>query len=198
MDEPDWAAWRMEAVACLATDPRQLPLDPSRRPAPTIAPLLRALREADVRWVLNGSAVLVAAGADIVPGDLDVVPDLEPSNLKRLADVITRLDGFPESVPEWEYGLSVEEVRRWRPHPAIEANLNHNFVTRHGMLDVVPRLTGTYEELIDTARPALLEGEEVMAAAIAPILDRLRLSRRRRDRERWELVARLQEGRGSG
>lgn len=194
MDQPDWAAWRSAAVECLADEPRELPLDPSRPPPLAIAPLVQTLRRAEVHWVLGGSVALVAAGAAFVPGDLDVVPDLDSDNLGRLAAAISTLDGFPEPSPEWEHGLSVDEVRRWRQHPASEANLNHNFVTPYGMLDVVPRLTGTYEELMEEARPTRIEGEEVMAADIAPILDRVRISRRKKDRERWAMVAHLTDG----
>jgi len=187
----DWQEWRREAVACLGDQLRDLPRDPSSGPALMADELVRELDDAGVRWILNGSMVLVAAGVEFLPGDLDVVPQLEPANLERLASVLDRLDAFPEVSPGWEYSLTPDEARRWRPHPSVEANLNHRFVTAYGILDVVPRLTGTYDDLLEGSWTVMLGGRDVTVAEPAPIVERLRLSQRRKDRDRWEAASHL-------
>jgi hypothetical protein len=40
-----------------------------------------------------------------------------------------------------------EECRRWRPSPAVEGNLDHQFVTRLGVDDIVPSVAGSYDDL---------------------------------------------------
>lgn len=189
--EADWQKWRRAAVACLGDQPRDLPRDPSSAPALMADELVRELDEAEVRWILNGSMVLVVAGVEFLPGDLDVVPQLEAANLERLASLLERLDAFPEVSPGWEHSLTPDEVRRWRPHPPVEANLNHRFVTALGILDVVPRLSGTYDDLLEGSWTVRLGGRDVTVADPAPIIERLRLSQRRKDRERWEAASRL-------
>jgi hypothetical protein len=183
---PDWAAWKRHAIACLHERPRPLPRDPITPPPLQPVGLIRALAAADVRWILNGSAALHAAGVDeVIPGDLDIVPDVSIGNLRRLGHVLERLDAVPHAVPKWEFGLTIEDVKRWRPRPACEANLNHRFVTEHGILDVVPRLTGTFEELQIRAWPGHLMGAAVLVADLEPILTRLRHSSRHKDQQRW-------------
>lgn len=189
--EPDWAEWRRAAIAYLHDVPRDLPRDPQSIPPLDPRTLVAALRAAGVRWLLDGSVVLLALGVELAPGDLDVVPDLDHGNLERLASLLYRLDAFPEPSSGWEYSLTLDEVSRWRPLPAVEGNLNHRFVTEHGILDVVPRLTGTYQQLLRRARLVQLDGEEVMAADPQAILVRLRASTRPKDRERWGAATQL-------
>ncbi len=188
---PDWAGWRRAAVACLHDQPRDLPHAAFPPPPLDVGALVRELDAAGVHWVLDGSVVLVAAGVELSPGDLDVVPDLGEENLQRLAAVLEHLDAFPECVPGWEYSLTIDEIRRWRPNPAIEANLNHRFVTERGILDIVPRLTGTYRELLVGSWKTRIEGREVVVADVRPVLERLRRSKRDKDRRRWELARHL-------
>lgn len=187
----DWQEWRRAAVACLGDRPRDPPRDTSSAPVLVADELVRELDEAGVRWILNGSMVLVVSGVDFLPGDLDVVPMLEAANLERLASVLERLNAFPEVSPGWEHSLTVDEVRRWRPHPPVEANLDHRFVTGYGILDVVPRLTSTYDELLEGSWTARIGDRDVTVADPAPIVERLRLSQRPKDQERWEAAARL-------
>lgn len=194
----DWAAWRSDAVAFLAHDVRDLPRDPLAPPDLDAGRLVRALRDAGVRWVLDGSAALVAAGVEVVdPGDLDVVPDLASDNLERLASLLARLDAFPEPAPDWEHGFTVEEVRRWRPSPAVAANLDHRFVTAHGILDIVPALTGSYDELRRSAWTGRIDGAGVLVADLKPILARMLYSTRAKDRARWGAAARVLDLGGS-
>ncbi|MEO6085507.1 MAG: hypothetical protein ABIQ18_20540 [Umezawaea sp.] len=127
--------------------------DPLARPGLQLRALLQALRDHDVEWVLSGSTVLAIYGAQVTPNDLDVVPVPDPENLRRVVNLLRDLDAVPAHVPEWPGGLSLEQCRAWRPEPPTSRQLDHLFVTRLGMVDVPPSLTGTYAQL----RPVLLD-----------------------------------------
>jgi hypothetical protein len=106
------------------------------------------LGEHDVQWILTGSFVLAACGAAIVPNDVDVTPALDPDNLRRLARSLEAIAAVPAYLPR--SGPTLADCLAWTPTPT-EANLDHLFVTSVGMVDVVPRLCGRYDELIATA-----------------------------------------------
>ncbi|CAN5756233.1 hypothetical protein BH23ACT8_BH23ACT8_20930 [soil metagenome] len=144
----DWAAWRQAAVSHLAPTARPRALAPDLRRPLDPAELARRLASSGVDWVLVGSCVLVLHGARLEPGDLDVVPDRDPANLARLARLLDSLGAVPAHVPGWEHTLTVAECRRWTPRTAAVTNLDHQFVTAHGLLDIVPLLTGAYESLV--------------------------------------------------
>jgi hypothetical protein len=112
------------------------------------------LHEFDIDWILSGSAVLVLYGADLTPNDLDVVPSLDPDNLRRLADLLVHLEAVPAYLPSWSATLSLDQCRTWTPRPPTAAQLDHLFVTRLGMVDVPPTLTGTYVELKPKGEPS--------------------------------------------
>ena len=82
------------------------------------------------------------------------------------------------------------------PLPAVEAYQDGRFLTDYGVLDVVPRLTGTHQELARTATTVRLHGIEVLAADLVPILRRLEGSGRGKDRQRFALAAHLLPGNG--
>lgn len=171
-------------------------LDPTARPRPRLLPMLRLLADHDVRWVLTGSAVLAIYGADIVPNDLDVTPSLALDNLSRLARALTEASAIPAFVPEWRADQTVEWCRRWRPEPATEQHLDHLFVTRLGMLDVPPRLCGSYDELLPLAATVEVGGVPVRVCHPREVLDRLDGRDRAKDRERAHLYAAMR-GRGA-
>lgn len=132
-----------------------------------------------MEWVLAGSVVLTAYGARLVPGDLDVVPCPASDNLARVADLLDHLGAIPSHASGWTYTLTPAECRRWRPLPAIEDNLDHQFVTSFGLLDIVPRLTGTFDELVAGASPFAPWGIEVLVAAPPLVVERMSEAKRR-------------------
>ena len=72
----------------------------------------------------------------------------------------------------------------WRPEPDDLSTLDHLFTTRHGNLDVVPELAGSYDVL--KARATLMQvfKREVYVANIDDLLATLTVPRREKDRER--------------
>ncbi|MFD0200345.1 MULTISPECIES: hypothetical protein [Saccharothrix] len=168
--------------------------DPRDRPPLRLAELLR---DRDVDWVLSGSTVLTLYGADLRPNDLDVVPDLAPDNLDRLAGLLAELGAVPAFFPDWEPGLTLEQCRAWTPRPATPANLDHLFVTRLGMLDVPPEITGTYTRLRAGATEFELAGVPVWVCDPREVLDRIPDPPRRKDHERAAAYAAVRARLGS-
>ncbi|MFJ8962312.1 hypothetical protein ACIRG5_23265 [Lentzea sp. NPDC102401] len=164
-------------------------LDPRDRPRLRVRELLEALREID--WVMSGSTVLAIYGVDLEPNDLDVVPSPDPANLRRVADLLLRLDAVPAHDPSWRNGLTVEQCRAWRPDPVTLEQLDHLFVTRLGMVDVPPTLTGTYAQLKEGASRMELAGLPVWVCDPREVLDRVPDPPRAKDLARAEAYAAL-------
>jgi hypothetical protein len=147
--------------------------DPEDRPPLRVVPLVAALAAHRVEYVLSGSVVLVAYGADLSPGDLDVVPATDPDNLHRLAAVLGALGAVPAYLPGWADGPTLAACRAWRPMPATVENLDHLFVTPLGMLDVPPTLTGTFAELRPGATRVDVAGTAVWLCDPQEVLRRI-------------------------
>jgi len=159
-------------------------IDPTARPRPRLAELVRALDWHDVRWVMSGSTVAALYGAAIEPNDLDVVPALDATNLARLAALLGQLRAVPAFLPNLRNGPTLEECRAWQPDPATEEHLDHLFVTALGMLDIPPRLTGTFAELMTGATATSIAGVEVWVCDPRTVLDRLPAKPRQKDTAR--------------
>jgi hypothetical protein len=71
------------------------PLDP--------AALFRRLHEAGVRYVVVGGFAVIAHGVQRATADLDICPDPDPTNLGRLAGLLTDLGGL--DVMQWIPGI---------------------------------------------------------------------------------------------
>jgi hypothetical protein len=143
--------------------------------------LVRVLADHGVEWVLSGSAVLVLYGADLRPNDLDVVPALDQDNLDRLARLLVGLRALPAYFPAWAEGPSLAQCLRWRPDPVTPEQIDHLFVTAHGMLDIPPSITGTYRELAEGATFVEVAGLVVRVCDPGEVLRRLDGRARRKD-----------------
>jgi hypothetical protein len=173
-------------------------LDPTLHPDLNLAPALDVLRTHRVRWVLTGSLVLAAYGARIVPGDLDITPDLHPDNVEALARVAAEVDAIPFHDPDWPRCPPLESHYEWSPIPATIDNLDHLMVTTVGMLDFVPRLCGTYRDLRPGAMSLEVGGTQVLVADPATVLERLRGRTRRKDVDRRAEIDRLERAINAG
>ncbi len=147
----------------------------------------------NVDWVMSGSVVLAVYGADVQPNDLDVVPSPDPDNLQRIADLLVELEAIPAYDPSWRNGLTEERCRSWRPEPLTLAQLDHLFVTRLGMLDVPPELTGTYAHLRTGATELELAGTPVWVCDPHEVLKRVPDPPRPKDLARADACAELRE-----
>ncbi len=165
-----------------------------RRP-PQLAPLVASLASRDVAYVVTGSVAALWYGVDLTPGDFDVAPALDQPNLLRLAAVLADLQAEPESFGHWETGddgerrwvdqeCSPEQVAAWKPSPDDLSSFDHLFHTRHGSLDVVPELTGSFELLRPRALERSVHGQRVLVAHVDDLLATLTLPRRQKDIDR--------------
>lgn len=93
--------------------------------------LMRALLEAEVRFVLVGGLAVGVHGVVRATRDLDIVPDPEPANLVRLAGLLVRLGGR-------QIGVDTEHLPHQPTDPAgLQAGGSFQIATVHGQLDVL-------------------------------------------------------------
>jgi hypothetical protein len=146
--------------------------------------LLDLLARHGIVHILGGSVAAMAYGVDLVPGDLDIVPELEAANLHRLGRLLRDLGAKPKYLPGWAAGPDREGCERWQPEPFDVAALDHRFVTRHGELDIVPIKAGRYDELRPRAVAMGAFGREVHVAHVDHLLAQLDRWNRECDRAR--------------
>lgn len=167
------------------------------RVPPDIPALLRVLQHHSVSFVLVGSVAVEACGADVgVPGDLDVVPALDRDNLQRLAAAMRQLEALSWPVTgRWEtddHGevrwieYDTDDPRRGQrlppPDPDDISTYDSLFSTIHGELDIVPRISGAYDDLHDRASPLRVHGVDgIRVMSIEDLLVHLTVPRRKKD-----------------
>jgi hypothetical protein len=155
-------------------------------------------------------------GVELEPGDLDITPALDHENLVRLASVLELIEARQNpdgKFGQWEIAADGEHrwVEReptpqdiaaraaWQPDPADPASFDHLLQSRYGAIDIVPEVSGSYEELIRRAVRLSVNGEAVWVEAIQDLLATLTVPRREKDRDRVEqlrAIERSREGRG--
>ncbi|MGH2467227.1 MAG: hypothetical protein ACRDGL_05810 [Candidatus Limnocylindrales bacterium] len=171
-----------------------------RRP-PDLPALFRVLAEHQVAYVVTGSTAALLHGVALRPGDLDIVPALDVTNLTRLAAALAAIDARPDPAGPfgaWHTGPDGErhwiereprpgerEARlTWRPDPAAPASFDEQLETSVGALDVVPEVSGRYEELVRRAEWVGAFDRDILVASIADQLATLTVARREKDRPR--------------
>jgi predicted nucleotidyltransferase len=109
-----------------------------------VFPVLRALAEAEVEFVLVGGLAAVLNGAPVHTFDIDIVHSRVPANLERLLAVLDVLEAIFRAQPE----------RRLKPALSHLSGTGHlNLLTRFGPLDVLGSIGRglTYEDLLADA-----------------------------------------------
>jgi hypothetical protein len=181
-----------------------------RRP-PDLAALFRVLAAHHVALVVTGSTAALLHGVELAPGDLDITPALDAPNLARLAAALQEIQARPDPdgpFGEWQVGPDGErrwvqreprpgerEARQaWRPDASAPASFDELFQTSLGALDVVPEISGRYDNLVRRAARVEAFGQVVLAASIADQLATLTVARREKDRPRVEALRERQRG----
>ena len=179
------------------------------RAAPNVAALLRTLNGQGVRYVVTGSAAAMLHGVPLDPGDLDITPALDRNNLVRLARVLERIAARQDPngpFGDWHLGTDGEQhwIEReptpediaarasWIPDPADPASFDHLLESEFGAIDIVPTVSGTYEELVHQSVLVVVDGQHVRVESIADLLTTLTVPRREKDRSRVELLRAIQ------
>ena len=182
--------------------------EPKRRP-PDVTTLLRLLGEAEVKYVVTGSVAAMLHGVPVEPGDLDITPALAVDNLTRLAQVLASIEarqGPRAPFGHWEKGDDGEQQwvetaptseavaarATWRPDPAEPNSFDHLLESKHGAVDVVPEVSGTYDELMARAVRLDVAGLSVWVESVDGLLATLTVPRRAKDRERVERLRAIQ------
>jgi hypothetical protein len=186
--------------------------DAPKRQPPDVNALFRILDEAGVKYVVTGSAAAMLHGVRLVPGDLDITPALDVDNLRRLAAVLEsiearqdpnapfghwerREDGEQHWVETKPTPEAVAARASWTPDPADPASFDHLLQSRHGAVDIVPQVSGTYDDLMSRAVSLEVDGISVWAESVADLLVTLTVPRRAKDRDRVEhLRAKQRDG----
>ncbi len=123
--------------------------------------LLAALDDGGVRFVVIGGGAVGAHGFVRGTEDLDLVPDPDPENLKRLTKVLGELESTLPSVEGRPFDPATDAG-------AIQRGGNVTADTRFGGLDVVQRLRGVpaYSELARDAVESDLLGISVRVCSL--------------------------------
>jgi hypothetical protein len=189
--------------------------DGLKREPPDVTTLLGLLSEAGVNYVVTGSAAAMLHGVPLVPGDLDITPALDVGNLTRLAAVLDSIEARQDpSAPfgHWERGddgeqhwiktartpKAVAKRASWRPDPADPTSFDHLLRSSHGALDVVPEVSGTYDELMARAVALEIDGIPVWVESVEDLLATLTIPRRVKDHDRVGQLRAIQRAAGAG
>lgn len=180
----------------------------TERTPPDIPLLLRCLMQHRIDFVLAGSVAVHAWGVDVgTPGDLDIVPELSPQNLRRLADALLDLGAEswpitgrwredPDGEVRWEEyprdhplrGTTIDD-----PDPEDVLTFDSLFRTRLGELDIVPRIAGAYEDLSSRAGSLTVHGvPDVRVVSVEDLLAHLTVPRRAKDAGRVRILREVQ------
>ena len=142
---------------------------------------LRALSDAQVRYVLIGGMAAILHGDAGVTIDLDIAPAFDPENLARLAAALRSLDarirteGSPEGV---RFDCSGEFLRNLGRDAVL------NLTTQAGDIDLAFTPTGTqgFRDLRRDAVPIDAGGITILVASLADIIRSKAAADREKDR----------------
>jgi hypothetical protein len=150
-------------------------------------------------------------GVRLSPGDLDITPALDVGNLARLARALESIEARQDpDAPfgHWKRGddgeqhwietdptpESVAARASWRPDASDPTSFDHLLQSSHGALDVVPAVSGSYDDLVERSTLVEVDGVSVRVESVEDLLATLTVPRRARDRERVEQLRVLQRG----
>lgn len=155
-------------------------------------PLLKALVEHGVDFVLVGGMAGIALGSSYPTYDIDVAYSRDEANLKRLARALVEL----------RVSLRVKGEAADLPFIADARSLangaNFTFVTEFGMFDVLGDLAGirSYEDLRRDATVQEVEGFPIRVASIGHLISMKRAANRTKDKlmlEEYIVIAETQK-----
>ena len=144
---------------------------------PDVRAIARELAHADIRYVLTGSVAARTYGIRVQPRDFDLAPDVERSNLERLAALLDTWGARPQHDPDWPESIGPGAAERWRPDPPTPEHLDHLMLTPHGLVDVVPWRARRYDDLVRRALAFEADGLRLLVAHPDDLIATLRLNK---------------------
>ena len=184
------------------------------RRKPDVEALLGILNECGVEYVVTGSAAALLHGVALEPGDLDITPALDYENLDRLRHVLEAIHarqyedaGFGHwetnaaGEHRWITDQATPENRaaraNWSPNPRDPATFDYLLDSDFGSIDIVPVISGTYEQLAPRAASVRRSGHSVLVEAVSDLLATLTVARREKDADRVRQLRRIQRRQAS-
>ena len=164
------------------------PIDTRPTPFDPIA-LLGAIHDHGVDCVVIGGLAGVLHGSPATTNDADIVPDVAPDNLERLAALLRDLDARLR-VADTPGGVPFD------PHPSLLASMAMlNTTTRHGDLDIGFRPAGIddYDALRGNAITFNVDGVEVLVASLDDVIRSKETADRPKDRATLPLLRALRD-----
>ena len=172
-----------------------------QRRKPDVDALLDVLNQHGVEYVVTGSAAALLHGVALEPGDLDVTPALDHENLDRLRRALEAIHAHQyedAGFGHWETNAAGEhrwvtdqptpENRAaraaWSPNPRDPSTFDYLLDSDLGSIDIVPVISGTYEQLAARAASVRRNGHSVLVEAVSDLLATLTVPRRDKDADR--------------
>ena len=143
-----------------------------------LARLVRLLDAHDVAFVIVGGLAAIAHGARRMTLDLDIVPDPDPANFRRLADAVAELGIADETVTDGEF-----QTLDPRDDVDLARSRNVTLRTAAGQLDVLNRAREAppYRDLAARAVRLPVAGVEVLVAGVDDLVAMKLATRRPKD-----------------
>jgi hypothetical protein len=153
-----------------------------RRPASVLdhRALVDALCQADVGFVVVGAFAVAAHGAVRGTQDLDICPDPDEGNLRRLADALVAIEARLVDAGEFEGELDVLPDL-----DGLKGGGNFRLDTKFGGLDLMQHLqpfgSTSWDRLNAGAEKRELGGHQILVAGYEDLLRMKRASKRPQD-----------------
>jgi hypothetical protein len=184
------------------------------RKRPDVDALVEVLNEYKVEFVVTGSVAAMLYGVVLDPGDLDITPALDHDNLERLSRMLEAIHahqyedapfGHWETNAAGEHRWAKEEATpqnltaraSWKPNPCDPATFDYLLDSDYGSIDIVPTISGTYEELARRAASVRSGRHSVLVESVSDLLATLTVPRREKDAERVRQLRRVQRSQNS-
>jgi hypothetical protein len=179
------------------------------RKKPDVEALLRILNQHGVEYVVTGSAAAMLHGVVLEPGDLDITPALDHGNLDRLRHVLeairarqyadapfghweTEVAGEHRWVTDQPTPENLAARANWAPDPHEPATFDYLLDSDFGSIDIVPLISGTYQQLAPRAAIVRRGEHSVLVEAVSDLLATLTVPRREKDADRVRELRRIQ------
>lgn len=157
--------------------------------------LIAVLARHGVDYVVIGGVATQVHGHRRTTMDLDLTPDPDPENLRRLGEALAELEAVPRGGAVGEVELPVGDPERL----AIAA-IVPPLLTRHGQIHILkePKGARAFEELREGALVVDLDGNDVPIASLDDLIRMKRAAGRPADLDDIAVLAEVErQGRGN-
>lgn len=143
-------------------------------PKTELFPILRALADAEIRFVVVGGVAGILAGALISTVDVDVVYQVEDANLEKLLASLTRIHAIYRDPAGRRIEPTIDRLRTQR------VNL---LTTDLGRLDVLQEIGHgwRYETILPWSTSEDIDGVQVLVLGISRLIEAKEIANRPKD-----------------